>query len=353
MPGHRSIKPSDLADVYYDPENPAAYGSVNTLAKAAGSRREFVQEWLSGEAAYTKHRRVRKRLANDRIVVQGIDAQHSMDLADMQKYANENNGVRFLLCVVDSLSKYAWVLPLLDKRPYTVSVALSKLYSKNKRVPKTVRSDRGTEFMGLQTQNLFKKLGIKHYTADNRTKAAISERFIRTLKEKIWRHFTATGRHKYVDVLQSLVKGYNHSVHRTIGMAPADVTVYNGDLVWQKLYGHLLEKKSPNKRDALKVGQKVLIAKETGIYKKGYQGGWSSETFEIRGVREGYAGVYRYLLRDLSGENVLGTFKREELQPVRNNKRVLHKVDRRKKSEGKIPVKWRGYRKLTQWIEDV
>lgn len=348
--GKTSIKPSKLADIYYDPENPAAYAGVQRLAKASGASVEYVKRWLSGENVYVKHRPVRKRLNNDRIVVSGLDFQHSTDLADMQRYSGENGGIRYLLCVVDSLSKFAWVEPLTDKRSATVAEAMKKIYNNSSRLPKTIRSDRGTEFLGAETQRFFKDKGIIHYTADNRTKASISERFIRTLKEKIFKHFSATGLHRYANVLPALVKGYNHSVHTATGRRPVDVNVYNAEDVWRDLYGDLLRGGSYKKTAPLKIGQKVVIAKEVGLYAKGYLGGWTSERFKVDGVRKGYGGVYRYKLVDELGERILGTFKREELQPVGENKRVVHKIERRREKEGKIPVKYRGYSKLEEWV---
>jgi transposase InsO family protein len=343
---------SDFANIYYDPKHPAGYGSISKLQRATGASYKSTKKWLEGELPYVRHRPVRKKFDEDTIIVQGFDGQHEADLADMQKYSGMNRDIRFLLCIVDSLSKFAWVVELPDKQASTVASAIQRVYRKSRRVPKTFRTDRGTEFLGQPCQKALTELGIRHFKADNKTKAAIAERFIRTLKEKIWKHFTATGRKRYVDVLQDLVEAYNHTVHTTTGFRPVDVTAYNGEQVWRRLYGHLLKAK-PGKKTPLRVGQRVLIAKETGPYQKGYEGAWSSEMFEIADARKGPLGNFRYMLKDLEGEVVYGTFKRTEVQPVMPRKRVLHKVERKKKtSDGLVPVQWRGYGKLVEWIKD-
>ena len=91
--------------------------------------------------------------------------------------------------------------------------------------------------MNRKFQTFLKKHNIRFFTTQNETKASIVERFNRTLKTKMWKYFTAKNTLKYVDILQKLVKSYNHSRHRSIGVRPVDVNEDNENIVWQKLYG--------------------------------------------------------------------------------------------------------------------
>ena len=132
-------------------------------------------------------------------------------------------------------------------------------------------------------------------------------------------------------------------------MRPQDVTFYNAHQVWNRMYGHLLKAKS--KAPALNVGDEVLIAKELSPFHKQYQGDWSTEVFKIADVRRVRGGKARYLLIDGEDEPILGAFKETELQPISLNVRTIHKVMRsRKDSKGRIPVKWRGYKRLEEWL---
>lgn len=348
----KKVTASDLADAYYSVDSPAAYGSIKALQKATGADRETVKRWLQGEKTYVSHKLARKRFDEDRVIVQGINDQVSSDLADMNAYASENDGIRFLLICIDSLSKFMLVKSLKDKKASTVGAAFRQLYSRSDRKPRCIRTDRGREYLGAECQTVLKELGIRHFTTFSRTKAAIAERAIRTLKGKIHRHFTATGRQRYVDVLQDLVKGYNDSVHSSTGMKPSDVTAYNAHKIWNKLYGHLLKAKP--RPATLKIGDQVLIAKELSPFHKQYEGDWSTEIFEIADVRKVRGGKARYLLKDGEGQPILGAFKETEVQKISLNKRTLHKVMRsRKDSKNRTPVVWRGYRKLTEWLSDV
>ena len=106
------------------------------------------------------------------------------------------------------------------------------------RKPETCHSDKGTEFTNRLFQKYLKENNIRFFTIQNaETKASIIERFNRTLKTKMWKYFTAHNMLKYIGILQ-LVKSYNHSRHRSIGMRPVDVNEDNKGTVWQNLYGN-------------------------------------------------------------------------------------------------------------------
>jgi len=118
-----------------------------------------------------------------------------------------------------------------------------------------VQSDKGTEFVNFTFQAMLRRRGIKFYTSENEDiKAAVVERFNRTLKE-MYRYFTSKRTRRYSDILQDLVYAYNHTYHSFIGMAPADVTTDNKDVVRARLYPvrtKLLDWK-------FKIGDKVQI----------------------------------------------------------------------------------------------
>ena len=105
--------------------------------------------------------------------------------------------------------------------------------------PQTLQTDQGVEFINRTVQALLKKNGIHHFSTHNaETKASIVERFNRTYKTRMWRYFTKHQTWRYIDVLQDLVQSYNNSPHRSIGMAPSQVSAKNQEDVWQLMYGH-------------------------------------------------------------------------------------------------------------------
>ena len=85
--------------------------------------RQDVVEYLRGEQAYTLHKPARRHYKSNHIYVGGIDAQWQADLADMQGLARQNDGMRYLLTVIDVFSKFAWVEPVNSKDAPAVTAA--------------------------------------------------------------------------------------------------------------------------------------------------------------------------------------------------------------------------------------
>ena len=154
----------------------------------------------------------------------GIDAQWQADLADMQGIARQNFGMRYLLTVIDVFSKFAWAGQVHSKDAKAITAAFEQvLTSANSRHPKHLLTEKGKEFFNSNFQTLMKRHGIQHFASESEQKAAVVERFNRTIKTRIWTYLSDRGTVRWVDIIQDLVDAYNHSRHRSIGIAPADV----------------------------------------------------------------------------------------------------------------------------------
>ena len=147
------------------------------------------------------------------------------DLADMQSLSRYNKGIKYLLCTIDLFRKYAWVIPLTDKKGTSIINQFYKIISK-KRKPNKIWVDQGSEFYNQTFKDFLKINNIEMYSTFNEGKSVVAERFIRTLKNKILKHMTAILKNVYFDVLDDIVNKYNNTIHRTIKMKPIDVTDY-------------------------------------------------------------------------------------------------------------------------------
>jgi len=224
-----------MESVYHDHRAPGSFGGVERLRRYAGKRRKQVVDYLAGQDAYTLHKPIRRRFARRRTYSKGIADLYQIDLADLSNLSTYNDGYRYLLNCIDVFTKRAWSIPTKIKMGREVSNAFERIL--DERPCNMVQSDKGTEFIDSTFQSMLRRRGIKFYTSENEdTKAAVVERFNRTLKKNMYRHFTAKHTRRYVDVLQDLVESYNHTYHSSIGMAPADVTLDNEDVVRARLY---------------------------------------------------------------------------------------------------------------------
>jgi transposase InsO family protein len=126
-------------------------------------------------------------------------------------------------CSIDVFSRYSFVVPVKDKRGLTVSVAFGKIFADS--TPNMLQTDRGLGFLNAQVQEVFRKNNVYHYYSFNDDiKAALVERFSRTLKSRLYRYMTHHRTNRWIDALDDVVKSYNSSYHRSIGTTPNDVT---------------------------------------------------------------------------------------------------------------------------------
>ena len=151
-----------------------------------------------------------------------------VDLADMQLLSKYNKGIKHLLCVIDFFSKYAWVVPLKDKKGTTITNAFQKnLDSFRKKMlerrPNKIWIDQGSEFYKNSFKKWLKDNEISMYSTHNEGKSVVDERFIRTLKNEIYKYMTAISKNVYFDVLDDIVDKYNKTYHKTIKMKPINV----------------------------------------------------------------------------------------------------------------------------------
>lgn len=342
---------------YFNPAHEASFsGARKLLSVNKKDPPKRIHEWLSNQDAFTLHKPVRKKFQRLHYNVHMIDAIWETDLVDVQALKTHNDGYNYLLVVIDVFSKFCWVQPMKDKTGASVVKAFENILARaNGRVPVYLQSDRGKEFVCTAFQKYLKRNGILFGVASNPdVKAAVVERFNRTLKERIWRYFTYRNTHRYIDVLQDLVRSYNNTPHSSIKFTPASVTIHNAIQVranleksWQRNDKKYV-KRRPIKTAKFKVGDHVRISRSKQVFEKGFVSGWSEEIFLIVRVTKRQNYLYTYELEDLQGEKIEGFFYTEELTLV-GKKRV-------NKNSYKIEsiIKWRGRGKkreaLVKWI---
>jgi L-rhamnose mutarotase len=145
-----------------------------------------------------------KKFPRRKTFAKGVDDLFQADLADMRNLASSNDGNSYILTCIDVFSRYAFAVPVKDKRGSTVAAAFEKIFAE--RVPNMLQMDRGTEFYNVQMQELFKKNGVRHYSSLNDDiKAALVERFNTTVKSRLFRYMTRSYTKRWIDVIDDVV----------------------------------------------------------------------------------------------------------------------------------------------------
>ncbi|KAE9522469.1 hypothetical protein AGLY_017130 [Aphis glycines] len=254
---------------------------------AAGNTGHAIAAELHGAARRTYPRR--------RVIVYGKNDLFQADLVDMQQYSNVNKGYKYILCVIDCFTKYAWAVALKSKKGEEVSTAANKIFAQNS--PNLLHVDRGREFYNKHFETLVKKYNIKMYSTFSVLKASIVERFNRTLKERMYKQFTGRGSRVWTTILPSLIDDYNN------------------------------------------VGDKVRISVYKGVFTKGYLPNWSTEIFTIIKVNRTTPSIF--ILQDYTGCPIAGGFYAEEIRKTKlPDDYLVEKV-----------IRTKGRRAFVRWLD--
>ena len=266
-PVNHQNQANDFDSFYYNLQQPGAY-----------SRK--LLRYLRKNENYSLHRPKRKNFPRRRIVTHFPGHIVQSDLIDMQKLATKNSYYKFILVVIDCFSKKLWTRALKSKSGEETAKALRSILESMKYPVQTMIFDEGLEYVNKYVSELLAEYNIHSYHIKSRLKASSAERVNRTIKEKLWKYFTKTGRERWVDILEDITENYNKTYHRTIKMAPDEVNWDNRETVFKTSFPKIKEKISCR----LKVGDKVRVALRKDVFEKGYTQNWSKDVFEITNV---------------------------------------------------------------------
>ena len=306
-------------------------------------------DW-SQQLADELHKPVTRKFQKRRVISNDIDDIWAADLVEMQKYSKWNNGIRYLLMVIDVFSKYGWIRGLPNKKTETVTEEFRDIIMKSNRKPKMLWTDKGTEFTSKNFRYFLAVKKIIPYYTENKEKSSVVERWNRTIKEKIWKMFTVNNNTVYYDKLNKILYNYNNNtIHSSIKMTPAEASKKeNRDKVWYNLY-HDLIYLNPGKTK-FAIGDNVRISKnKRPVFDKGYTPNWTEEIFIIDQVLPTKPITYK--IKDLMEKEIKGSFYEKELQKTKQKTFRIEKIIKKDDKNKLALVKWSGYPdKFNSWI---
>ena len=210
-------------------------------------------------------------------------------------------------------------------------------------------TDKGKEFYNKNVNQLLSRKNIKLYSTENEEKSSIAERFNRTIKQRMWKMFSANNNTIYIDKIGELLKNYNSSWHRSVRMSPISASdIKNKHQVFANLYSDEIYKQV--KKPKFQIGDKVRISKyKRKLFDKGFTPNWTEEVFVIDDILNTKPVTYRVV--DLQGEVVTGSFYEPELQKTTQEIFRIDEVILRDNKRKRALVKWSGYPdKFNSWL---
>ena len=185
---------------------------VTTLANKSAIKSIPQNEQLAEEL----HKPIIRKFKTRKVYSAFKDDIWGADLADMQLISKSNKGFRFLLCVIDTFSKYACVVALKDKKGVSIANAFQSILKKSNRKPNKIWVEKGSKFYNKSMKLWLEKNNIEMYSTLNEGKSVVDERFIRTIKNKIYKYMTSISKYVYIDKLDDIVNEYNNTKHKQL-----------------------------------------------------------------------------------------------------------------------------------------
>ena len=323
------------------PYDALAYSAIKTK-KTLGLGNNFTMEDLSNELS----KPTINKFERQKVIVNHIDEIHNTDLVDMSQYSKMNKGYKYIFTNIDIFSKIAYAFPLKSKKIQDIKPCFEKIFENNK--PKYIWSDKESAFLSKEMQQFFKDNNIKIYHTNSHLKAVVIERFNRSLRELMMKHFTKNNNTVWYNILPKLIKTYNNRYHSTIKMKPIQVNKSNEKYIKENIYTYNKTSKIPK----FKINDLVRISlKRRDLFDKPSSNiKWSEELFKIHSIKK--SNVITYKIKDLNDEIIKGVFYEKELQKTKNNSGVyiIEKIIR--KNKDKYLVKWRNYSNdFNSWID--
>ena len=265
-----------------------------------------IAEFLRQDATHGPFQRIKRKTFPRRRIIARYPFEYFMaDLIEYPRTKVINRGYVYILIVIDCFSRRVWSYSMKEKSAQWSADAFSNIFKSFDEFPKNIITDGGLEFFNSAVKKVFDSYGINHFKCPTKTtwKASMAERAIQTIKSRLEKYFAKTKQRIWINVIEQIVKNYNETPHRSIGMAPLAVTDENRDEVYKRLY--------PNRSITIvckfKAGDRVRKKLEKTIYEKGYTKKWSDEIFVIEESRQSQ-GVCWYKLLDLNGASQPGVW---------------------------------------------
>jgi len=250
--------------LYYDPAKPTAFSTLRKFGVAVKKNIKFdnIRDWLEKKGAYTLHRPIRKRFARNLYTVNNVMDVRKFYLVDVRALGRLNDNYKYVLSVIDVLSKFLHLVPLSSKTGTSVASAFTSIFEEysRRRRPVWVRTDKGKEFLNKHFREMLKREGIKFQVCRNPdVKCSVEERAHRTIPDRLYKYFTYKNTYTYIDVLPKFVKAYNDTVHSATSMTPSRVTDSDVLAIWKRMEAR--RRGARVAKAEFRVGQNVHISK--------------------------------------------------------------------------------------------
>ena len=354
---------------YEKPGHPIAFSSPGVIYKylktiQRDTKLSAIKEVLQEFDGYTLHRQTKRPKIYNPYYIYGRRMQIQADLVDVRQLSEKNNGITYLLVLIDAFTRKGWAYGLKNKTSKETADAMRKHIEHDpaSRLFSICMTDKGMEFLGAPFLSLLEEYSITHQSATGWNKLSIGERFNQTLQLLIYKHLSNNETERYIDQLPKLLETYNKRPHRSLrGLTPdfADMPkneVLIRGIIRERFANIPRSKKSENEK--FNVGDIVRIKKlspKISTERRGYMPQYHRTYYVIDKVDLRLPRTMFHLSSLAEQEPVIGGFYSQELSKISGD---VWKVEKVLKTRGKAPnreyfVKWENFPdKFNSWISE-
>jgi len=356
---------NDLKNNYTIPGHPIAFSGITNIYKYYKGKLsiEKIKNILSTIENYSLHREYKRGQRNPSYS-HFKRYQFQMDLVDIQELSNYNDGVRYIMTVIDTFTRYGFARLLYDKKASTVLSAFQSVLKEAVNPPKILVVDRGTEFNNKEFIKFCGDNNIKIYTPDSSVHAAYIERFNRTLQSLIYKFMTENETYRFISknsggndekTFSKILETYNNRRHRMIGMTPLQAETDKSKHIDIRLRMSKYYSKIKPKKQLFQIGDTVRVATQKGKFSRGYKEQSNLEIFKIYDIKK-KSEIPMYLLETYDqSEKIKGGFYDFELTKVDFESFRIEKILKTRTINGKKQhlVRWKGFNSnYDSWIDE-
>lgn len=338
MDNPRIITADFIKRIYKTPGHPVAFSSPNAVYKffEGHAPLSMIRDALQHVDSYTLHREYKKPKYHNPYYVYHRRKQFQADLIDIAGLKKSNNGICFLLLIIDTFSRKIWVIPLKRKTAEETACALSSWVSKLKKEeggfsqipPISILTDNGKEFVNKKVREVMRKEQIMLQQTKNVLKSSLAERSNKSVQVLIYKYLTDRGSTKYIEMLPSLVKTYNTRKHRSLNyISPNEADESSNEIMIRSIhsirYAKINQKRTKKSYyNQYKLGDIVRVktdAKAPSSARRAYAKQFHTELYKVIKINRRMPIIMFELLHLDSGEKVEGGFYSNELVHVKSD----------------------------------
>lgn len=336
----------EIKAAFRRPGHKVAFSAPGNVARTYGISQEKARRLLEEVDSYVTHREYKRPSVFNPYYVYKRRELIQADLIDISELRAHNNGVRYLLLIIDVFTKKIWVYPLKTKEGTKVRDALADWLDRiGQPTPEVFATDAGNEFFNRHVRALMNERGVRQENSVGTCKAAVAERANKSLQVILYKYMSENQTKEYIGKLESLVETYNKRGHRTLNfMSPNMADLPRNEA---QVRGFHVERyaKIKRKKVKFKVGEVVRIKFESKVLSpqsRAYKPQFKAEYFVIRDINQRLPIPLYYLKAMNNNEEIKGGFYSNELTAVRGDEFKVERVlDERGEGPNKeLLVRW-------------